>query len=88
MVRLQKSQEFRLEKCVGGVRKTCFVSGLRTHPGEEIEIEQSRIDSKPVVIPTAHQFKSVLFDPLDRKIAQVPIQQNRDLWPIIERDVL
>ena len=69
MVRLEKRNKFGFEQRMRGVRKRSLIPGFGTYSRKEVKIEQSRVNSEPVLVPTAHNLEPIVAISLNREIA-------------------
>src|SRR5436190_8961549 len=56
------------------VTENCPVTGITNNATEKIEVHHAAAHTKPVIIPTAEQFKIIH----NGKIADIPINKDRD----------
>src|SRR4051794_36712506 len=65
------------------IREARAVTGRARHPRQEVEIEQAWFDAKPVVVPSAVEAEAPVGGSLDREVAEVPIDEDGDLRPLV-----
>ena len=82
VIRADEALESRLGERVRGIGELGPVAGSARNPREEVEIEQARFDAKPVVVPAREQSKVVAVS-RHREVPQVPIDEYRDLGPVV-----
>src|SRR3954449_5153697 len=85
-VRVEERQERWLDQRVRAVCEPCAVTGRARDARQKVEVEESRLDPKPVVVPSAVEAEASIGSGFDGEVAEVPVDEDGDLRPLVVAD--
>jgi hypothetical protein len=76
-------EELGFMESVRRVRPLSSISCLRGDAGQEVEVQNARLEPEPVVIPSREETKGLLLRRVEshREVAEIPIDKDRNSVP-------